>query len=119
MLWTNRLKITQLAQCTLPVGPLRVNLIDTAKHVVPKAEYWRTGVQIPPAPPNEAPTKPALCGLCCIWGLGKYRFRWSWREVPLCRAVNTITPISVVANANRWPPILPAPTPGSQNHPVP
>lgn len=52
-MWTKRLKLTQLAQCTLPVGSLRVNLIDTATHVVPTAEYWRTGVQIPPAPPNQ------------------------------------------------------------------
>jgi hypothetical protein len=33
-----RLKLTQLAQSTLPVGSLRVNLIDTATHVVPTAE---------------------------------------------------------------------------------
>jgi len=40
-LWTKRLKLTQLAQSTLPVGSLRVNLIDTATHVVPTAEHWR------------------------------------------------------------------------------
>ena len=52
-LWTKRLKLTQLAQNTLPIGRSRVNSVDLAKHVVPTAEYWRTGVQIPPAPPNS------------------------------------------------------------------
>ena len=52
MLCTKRLKITRLAQSTLPVGSPRVNLIDMATHVVPTAEYWRTGVQVPPAPPK-------------------------------------------------------------------
>lgn len=52
-LWTKQLNITQLAQSTLPVGSPRVNLIDKAKHVEPIAECWRTGVQIPPAPPNK------------------------------------------------------------------
>ena len=57
-------KLTQLAQSTLPFGSLRVNLIETAKHVVPTAEYWRTGVQIPPAPPN--PKKDAS-GRLFLW----------------------------------------------------
>lgn len=59
-MWTKRLKLTQLAQSTLPFGSLRVNLIETATHVVPTAEYWRTGVQIPPAPPIRSINKTRL-----------------------------------------------------------
>src|SRR5690606_10522122 len=42
----------QLAPSTLPLGRRGVNPVEMAKHVEPIAEFWRTGVQIPPAPPN-------------------------------------------------------------------
>src|SRR5690606_37353192 len=41
----------QLAQSTLPLGSRWVNSIEMATHVEPIVENWRTGVQIPPAPP--------------------------------------------------------------------
>lgn len=43
----------QLAPSALPLGPRGVNSVEMAKHVEPIAESWRTGVQIPPAPPNK------------------------------------------------------------------
>ena len=43
----------QLAPSTLPLGRRGVNSVEMAKHVEPIAESWRTGVQIPPAPPNK------------------------------------------------------------------
>src|SRR5690606_17573289 len=43
----------QLAPSTLPLGRRGVNPVEMAKHVEPIAEFWRTGVQIPPAPPNK------------------------------------------------------------------
>src|SRR5690554_3678199 len=50
----------QLAPSALPLGPRGVNSIEMAKHVEPIAESWRTGVQIPPAPP--IPKIPTLIG---------------------------------------------------------
>jgi len=56
-LWTKWLKLTQLAQCTLPVGRLRVNSIDTAKHVVPTVEMktYRKDAHFLPYINNEVP----------------------------------------------------------------
>src|SRR5690606_35665333 len=66
----------QLAPSTLPLGRRGVNPVEMAKHVEPIAEFWRTGVQIPPAPPIPKP-QPLSVGVfscliapvpACCWG---------------------------------------------------
>src|SRR5690606_30464912 len=61
---------------TLPIGLRGVNSVDLAKNVVPTAENWRTGHQIPPAPPITKP-QPLSVGVfscliapvpACCWG---------------------------------------------------
>ncbi len=90
--WTTRLKLTRLAQRTLPLGRPRVNLVERAKHVVPTAEYWRTGVQIPPAPPNDQKKTSTdvffcACDLIHAAGFGMYE-----RAKPANKAQNRDAP---------------------------
>ena len=46
-----RLNSIKLAQFTLPVGPMRVNLVDDAMHVEPKIESWWRRGELNPRPP--------------------------------------------------------------------
>jgi hypothetical protein len=52
-------------ECSIPIGIPTKNQI---RYQCYKSTIYQTDSNYP-GPPNEASTKPALCGLCCIRGL--------------------------------------------------